>query len=253
MKILLSPAKSLNFDSKKPFNFYSNLSFLKQTEKIDQVLKTKKVAELMQLMSISENLAQLNFNRNQLRDLSNFNDQNSAQAIFAFDGDVYVGFDAYSLKENQIEQTQNTLRILSGLYGIIKPFDRIQPYRLEMGTSMPIGEKKNLYDFWQKTLTQSLRDELAPNEFIINLASKEYSSVIDLKYFDNQVITPEFKEFKNEKYTIISFFAKKARGQMARYIIDQQIEKIEDIKTFNVDNYRFDENLSKDNHWIFTR
>jgi cytoplasmic iron level regulating protein YaaA (DUF328/UPF0246 family) len=253
MKILLSPAKTLNFESPKPLNFYSHLRFIKQSEAIDKVLKKKKTYELINLMDISENLAQLNYERNQLRDLKEFTDQNARQAIFAFDGDVYAGFDAYSLKENQIEYTQNTIRILSGLYGLIKPFDLIQPYRLEMGTPMPVGSNKNLYEFWQKKLTKSLSDELATNEYIINLASKEYASAIKLKSFGAQVITPEFKEFKNGKYSVISFFAKKARGQMARYIVDHQIENVENIKAFNMDNYRFDANLSKGHHWVFTR
>jgi cytoplasmic iron level regulating protein YaaA (DUF328/UPF0246 family) len=122
-----------------------------------------------------------------------------------------------------------------------------------MGTPMPVGSNKNLYEFWQKKLTKSLSDELATNEYIINLASKEYASAIKLKSFGAQVITPEFKEFKNGKYSVISFFAKKARGQMARYIVDHQIENVENIKAFNMDNYRFDANLSKGNQWVFTR
>ena len=129
----------------------------------------------------------------------------------------------------------------------------IQPYRLEMGTSIQIGTKKNLYEFWEKTLTKSLKNELKTDEYIINLASKEYASAVDLKSFDKQVITPEFKENKNGKYSVVSFFAKKARGQMARYIIDHQIVNIEEIKAFDLDHYRFDENLSKGNQWVFTR
>lgn len=253
MKILLSPAKSLNFESQKPFNYFSSFQFDKQAITIDKVLKKKKVFELIKLMDISENLGQLNYERNQLRDLTQFSEQNSRQAIFAFDGDVYAGFDAYTLKEHQIDYTQKTLRILSGLFGILKPFDLMQAYRLEMGTSLAIGSKKNLYEFWKNTLTKSLKNELSKDEFIINLASKEYASAIDLKSFDNHVITPEFKEFKNGKYSVISFFAKKARGLMARYIVDHEIENPENIKAFDLDNYRFDESLSKGNKWVFTR
>jgi cytoplasmic iron level regulating protein YaaA (DUF328/UPF0246 family) len=252
MKILLSPAKSLNFETPIPFDFSSNLTFNKQAIIVDKELKMKKVNDLIKLMAISENLAQLNYERNQIRDLSNFNN-NSKQAIFAFDGDVYTGFDAYSLNDSQIEYTQDTIRVLSGLYGLIKPFDLIQPYRLEMGTSIQIGNNKNLYEFWKETLTKSLKKELKTDEYIINLASKEYASAVDLKSFGKQVITPEFKENKNGKYSVVSFFAKKARGQMARYIINHQIVNIEEIKAFDLDHYRFDENLSKGNQWVFTR
>lgn len=252
MKILLSPAKSLNFEKPSPFDFSTNLDFLKQANTINKVLKKQKVKDLMQLMDISENLAQLNFERNQIRDFSNF-ETNAKAAIFAFDGDVYTGFDAYTLKREQVDFINESVRILSGLYGLIKPFDLIQPYRLEMGTSIKIGTKNNLYEFWKETLSKSLKKELAKEEFIVNLASKEYASAIDLKSFGKQVITPEFKEFKNGKYSVVSFFAKKARGLMTRYIVDNQFSNPEDMKSFDLENYRFDENLSKANHWVFTR
>ena len=252
MKIVISPAKSLNFESPPPVQKHTDSLFLKEAETIQKTLKKKKPKQLMELMDISEKLADLNWERNQNWSLP-FTAENARPAIYAFDGDVYTGLDAYTLPVEKLEILQAKLRILSGLYGVLKPLDLMQPYRLEMGTSLPIGIKKNLYEFWKKKVTQSLNDELQEHELFINLASNEYFSAVDTKTLKAPVITPEFKDYKDGKLKMISFFAKKARGLMVRYIIDTNAETIDDLKQFNYEGYAFDANLSKGNTLVFTR
>ena len=252
MKIVVSPAKSLNFESPLPIQNYTESLFLKDAETIQKTLKKKKPKQLMELMDISEKLADLNWERNQNWSLP-FSPENARPAVFAFDGDVYTGLDAYTIPTDKFPVLEDKLRILSGLYGILKPLDLMQPYRLEMGTSLPIGTKKNLYEFWKKKVTASLNSELQENELFINLASNEYFSAVDTKTLKVPVITPEFKDYKDGKLKMISFFAKKARGLMVRYIIDTNAETIEDLKQFNYDGYAFDANLSKGNTLVFTR
>ena len=252
MKIVISPAKSLNFEKELPIDIFSEPRFLKQATTIQNTLKKKNPKELSQLMDISEKLADLNWQRNQDWQTP-FTTENARQAIYTFDGDVYLGLDAYSLPLDKIEILQNKLRILSGLYGILKPLDLMQAYRLEMGTSMPIGKNKNLYEFWKKTITEELNNELKKEELFINLASNEYFIAVDTKALKVPIITPEFKDYKDGKLKNISFFAKKARGLMVRYIIDTNAETIEDLKGFNYEGYSFDANLSKGNSLIFTR
>ena len=252
MKIVISPAKSLNYESKLPVANYSESAFLKNSEVIQETLKNKQPKELMELMHISEKLADLNWKRNQEWSVP-FSKENARPAVFAFDGDVYSGLDAYSLSTEKIAVLQDKLRILSGLYGVLKPLDLMQPYRLEMGTKMEIGTHKNLYEFWKKTITDSLNNEMKDDELFVNLASNEYFSAVDTKALKVPVITPEFKDYKDGKLKIISFYAKKARGLMVRYIIDKNVETIEDLKGFNYDGYAFDSNLSKGNSLVFTR
>lgn len=252
MKIVISPAKSLNFESPLPVQKHTDSLFLKEAETIQKTLKKKKPKQLMELMDISEKLADINWERNQNWSLP-FTAENARPAIYAFDGDVYTGIDAYTLPVEKLQVLQAKLRILSGLYGILKPLDLMQPYRLEMGTSLPIGTKKNLYDFWKKKVTQSLNDELQEHELFINLASNEYFSAVDTKTLKAPVITPEFKDYKDGKLKMISFFAKKARGLMVRYIIDTNAETIDDLKQFNYEGYAFDANLSKGTTLVFTR
>ena len=252
MKIVVSPAKSLNFESPLPIQNYTESLFLKDAETIQKTLKKKKPKQLMELMDISEKLADLNWERNQNWSLP-FTPENARPAVFAFDGDVYTGLDAYTIPTDKFPILEDKLRILSGLYGVLKPLDLMQPYRLEMGTSLPIGTKKNLYEFWKKKVTSSLNSELQDNELFINLASNEYFSAVDTKTLKVPVITPEFKDYKDGKLKMISFFAKKARGLMVRYIIDTNAETIEDLKQFNYDGYAFDANLSKGNTLVFTR
>lgn len=252
MKIVISPAKSLDFTSKVPTNKFTEAQFLKESEIIQTTLKKKKPKELMELMSISEKLADLNWKRNQEWSLP-FTPENARQAIFAFNGDVYTGIDVYTIPIDKLNILQDKLRILSGLYGLLKPLDLMQEYRLEMGTSLVIGKNKNLYDFWKAIITKTLNEELKEDELFINLASNEYFSAIDLKSLKVPVITPEFKDYKDGKLKMISFFAKKARGLMVRYIIDTNAETIEDLKGFNYEGYAFDANLSTNNKLVFTR
>ena len=252
MKIVISPAKSLNFESELPAKQYSEASFLKEANAIQRVLKKKKPKQLMALMDISEKLADLNWQRNQAWETP-FTLDNARQAIYAFDGEVYSGLDAYTLSEANLNDLQDKLRILSGLYGLLKPLDLMQAYRLEMGTSLPIGKNKNLYTFWKSTITKSLNSELQKGDLFINLASNEYFSAVDVKSLKVPVITPEFKDYKDGKLKMISFFAKKARGLMVRFIVDNHAETLEDLKGFNYEGYAFDANLSKGNTLVFTR
>jgi cytoplasmic iron level regulating protein YaaA (DUF328/UPF0246 family) len=252
MKIVVSPAKSLNFESPLPIQDFTESLFLKEAETIQKTLKKNKPKDLIELMDISEKLADLNWERNQNWSLP-FTPDNARPAVFAFDGDVYTGLDAYTIPADKISVLQDKLRILSGLYGILKPLDLMQPYRLEMGTSMSIGTNKNLYEFWKKKLTKALNDELQNNELFLNLSSNEYFSAVDVKSLKVPVITPEFKDYKDGKLKMISFFAKKARGLMVRYIIDTNAETIDDLKQFNYEGYAFDANLSKGNTLVFTR
>jgi cytoplasmic iron level regulating protein YaaA (DUF328/UPF0246 family) len=252
MKIVISPAKSLNFEKQLPIQLHTEPLFLKESRQVHKVLKDKKPADLSDLMSISDKLADLNWKRNQDWKTP-FTTSNARPAIYTFDGDVYIGLDAYSIPEKKIEALQDRLRILSGLYGLLKPLDLIQAYRLEMGTKLPIGESKNLYEFWKPIITKALNKELEDGELFVNLASTEYFSAIDVKALKVPVITPEFKDYKNGKLKIISFFAKKARGMMVRYIIDTNAQTMDDLKGFNYDGYQFDANLSEGNHLVFTR
>lgn len=252
MKIVISPAKSLNFEKELPTEIYTEPQFLKQATSIQRILKKKKPKVLSQLMDISDKLAELNWQRNQDWNVP-FTKENARPAVFAFDGDVYHGLDVYSLPTAKLDDLQDKLRILSGLYGLLKPLDLMQAYRLEMGTALPIGKNNNLYEFWKTTITKELNSELNKGDLFVNLASNEYFSAVDVKSLKVPVITPEFKDYKDGKLKIISFFAKKARGMMVRYIIDTNAKTIDDLKGFNYEGYGFDANLSKEHTLVFTR
>lgn len=252
MKIVISPAKSLNFESSLPNYLHTEPQFLKEARTIQSTLKKKKPKALVKLMDISDKLAELNWQRNQDWETP-FTAKNARPAMYAFDGDVYNGLDAYTLSAEQVNVLQDKLRILSGLYGLLKPLDLIQAYRLEMGTGLPVGKNKNLYEFWKNTITKTINTELQKGELFINLASNEYFQAIDKKALKVAVITPEFKDYKDGNLKIISFFAKKARGLMVRYIIDTNAETIDDLKGFNYDGYGFDGNLSTASKLVFTR
>ncbi|WP_395062587.1 peroxide stress protein YaaA [Flavobacterium sp.] len=253
MKIVISPAKSLDYETQLPTKLYTEYDFAKQSVSIDKVLKKQKPKQLMDLMSISDKLADLNWQRNQERNVAEITNENARPAIYAFNGDVYIGLDAYTLPEVKIKVLQDKLRILSGLYGLLKPLDLMQPYRLEMGTKLPIGKNKNLYEFWKPIIAKQLNAELEKDELFVNLASNEYFDAVDVKKLKVPVITPEFKDYKDGKLKIISFFAKKARGMMVRYIIDTNAETIDDLKGFNYEGYAFDANLTQGNKLVFTR
>ena len=252
MKLVLSPAKSLDFESKLPTENYTEAQFLNQSEKISKVLKKKSAKGISELMHVSDALGQLNYERNQDWQLP-FTTENARQAAYAFSGDVYKGLDAYTISKDKIDVLQEKVRILSGLYGILKPLDLIQPYRLEMGTKLPIGTKKNLYEFWKKDVVKALNEELQDDEVFVNLASKEYFKAIDVKALKVPVVTVDFKEFKNGKYKIVAFYAKLARGLMARYIVDTNAKTIDDLKGFKTEGYGLSDELSSKNHLVFTR
>lgn len=254
MKLVISPAKSLDFSTPVPIQKFTKPAFLKESKNIHKVLAKLSPKELSDLMAISDKLADLNWERNQSRSY-NLNEISDSvrQAIFAFNGDVYTGLDAFSFQENQYNAVNDKVRILSGLYGILKPFDLIEPYRLEMGKKLKVDDADDLYKIWKPLIADFLNNEMNADEVLVNLASTEYFSAVDVKKVNAKIITPEFKDYKNDKLKIISFFAKKARGQMARFIIDENIEKANDLKAFNIEGYEFNEALSTDNKFVFIR
>ena len=242
MKILISPAKSLDFENNVETSISSKPVFADQAHKINNTIKNLSAPDLSSLMSISPKLSELNWSRNQ--DFQKI-DSKEKEAIFAFNGDVYDGIDANTINTSNHEKLQNSLRILSGLYGILKPFDKIKAYRLEMGTKISINGSKNLYDFWKENVTKSLVNEVNENDIIVNLASNEYFSVIDQSLISNSIVNPQFKDFKNGKLKIISFYAKKARGLMTRFLIDNDINSLSDIESFNSSGYMFSQNETR--------
>jgi hypothetical protein len=249
MKIFISPAKSLDLTSKTPIIEETQPHFINEANKLNSVLKQKSVKVLSSLMHLSEKLSQLNWERNQ-----NFITGDSRPAIFTFNGDVYSGLDPYSFSNKKLDTLQKNLRIISGLYGILRPFDLIQPYRLEMGTSLRIGKNNNLYEFWKKKITNHIIKEINHDEVIVDLASKEYSLAINFKSIKNSVISPVFKDLKNGKLKIISFYAKKARGAMSRFLIEKDANSINDILKFSEDGYAYSEVDTNDkNTPIFIR
>ena len=253
MKIVISPAKSLNFDKNIPTKTFSQPIFQKETAIVNATLKNLTPNQLADLMHISDKLANLNWQRNQDFSLP-FSTENAKQAVYVFDGDVYDGLDVYSIEDNHIEKLQNSLRILSGQYGLLKPLDLIQPYRLEMGTKISIGQAKDLYAFWKEKITRALNEELTSEELFVNLASNEYFKAIDTKKLKTKVITPIFKDWKGDELKMISFYAKKARGLMVRYIIKNDIQSVNDLKGFDYDGYTFSEKHStKENELVFIR
>src|SRR5690606_21868477 len=222
------------------------------SRRIHQVLKQLKPVELCELMHISDKLAELNWQRNR-EWKTPFTPHTARAAIYAFNGDVYQGLDAYTLPGEKVEALQQKLRMLSGLYGLLKPLDLIMPYRLEMGTSLAVGEHKNLYEYWRPILAKSLNKELKKDEVLVNLASKEYFDAIDTKLLKARVITPEFRDYRNGKLAVIALFAKKARGMMVRYIAENDIENVEDLKGFHSEGYGLDQGFSTEDKWVFTR
>ena len=254
MLILLSPAKTLDYESKFP-NVPTSLPIFKDhTLELVKELQKYTPSELSELMDISDKLAALNVAR-----FASWKEyyppENSRPAIFAFKGDVYEGLDAYSLTTDQLNYANFHIRILSGLYGVLLPLNDMQPYRLEMGTSLQVKKSANLYDFWRDGITGELANELhlRKNKYLINLASEEYFKVIHTRIFPYEIISPVFLDEKNGKYKIISFYAKKARGLMARYCIDNEISTPEQLVNFNYEGYAYSEEESKPNRPVFKR
>ena len=253
MKILISPAKSLDFDSNIDSLKCTQPVFLNKTSQINSVLKEKSPKDLMQLQGISQKLSDLNWKRNNDY-VDNHNNKNSRPAVYAFNGDVYNGIDVKTLSEDKVYDLQKSLRILSGYYGVLKPLDLIQPYRLEMGTKLAVNGSENLYKFWSENITNSILAEMSKEDLLINLASNEYFEAFDKKKFDGRIISPVFKDFKNGKLKIISFYAKKARGMMVRYIVDNSVSSYNELLGFNLGNYSYNEaETSDENFPVFTR
>jgi cytoplasmic iron level regulating protein YaaA (DUF328/UPF0246 family) len=254
MLILISPAKSLNFESQSTSQNYSEARFLKESDALIKQLRKFSTDEISDFMGISPKLAQLNFERFVNWQLP-FNMENSKQAILAFTGDVYTGIDANTLSEIELQTAQTDLRILSGLYGILKPLDLIQAYRLEMGKKLQTTKGKNLYEYWGDKITNEINKTLKEKQdkYLINLASNEYFKSVNKKKLKAEIITPVFKDLKNGQYKVISFFAKKARGLMTRFIIQNQITDPEYLKAFNSDGYIFNPHLSTNQELVFTR
>ncbi|RMX07760.1 peroxide stress protein YaaA [Corticibacter populi] len=255
MLFLLSPAKSLDYDSPvDPTLPATEPRFIDQSARIIEVMRTKSPAELSALMDISAKLADLNARRNQAWS-RHFTPDNSRQAVLAFNGDVYEGLQAASLKEGELQWAQDHMVILSGLYGALRPLDRLQPYRLEMGTRLPVGAAENLYQFWQATLADYLNERLAAQKtpVVVNLASNEYFKAVDTRRLKARVIDCVFQDEKNGQYKIISFYAKRARGLMARYAIEHRLEHPEKLQGFDLDGYAFHAAGSSEDRLVFRR
>lgn len=252
MKILLSPAKLMSMEAKGRWNKSTSPQFLSQSEILMDKLKTMSAEELRKLMSISTNLAELNVERNLKWSPKPLPEQTN-KAIFSFTGEVYKGLEAETLSEYAQDYLNNNLIILSGLYGVLRPCDEIQFYRLEMGSKLKIENTKNLYEFWKDTLTPYLNSLLQENEILLNLSSAEYSKVLDFKNLKAKKIEVDFKEFKNGELKNIMVYFKHARGKMAKYCAENNIDNLEDLKSFNEDNYTFDDELSTENKLVFVR
>lgn len=254
MLALISPAKTLDYESALPTDAHTLPRLLEHSQELIDVSRKLSATDIANLMSVSEKIAKLNVERfNDWQ--SEFNFSNARQALFAFKGDVYTGLDAYDLNDQHIEFAQNHLRMLSGLYGLLRPLDLMMPYRLEMGTKLQNPRGHNLYQFWGDRITSLINDDLeqANSELLVNIASDEYyKSVIERK-IKAEIIKPVFLDQKNGKYKVISFYAKKARGLMARYIIENQLNKAEDLKSFNTDGYYFDAESSLKGELVFKR
>ncbi|UTW44698.1 peroxide stress protein YaaA [bacterium SCSIO 12696] len=254
MHIIISPAKTLDFDTPPKANRHSQAEFLANSAKLIGELRQLAPQDISALMKVSDKIGQLNYDRFQSWKRP-FTEKNAKQALLAFKGDVYTGLDAESFTQHDFNWAQKHLRILSGLYGLLKPLDLIQPYRLEMGTKFANKGGKNLYEFWGDTITEALNVELASDKkpVLINLASNEYFKAVQPKALNAEIITPAFKDFKNGQYKMISFYAKKARGLMSAYIIKSRLKNPEDIKNFDSDGYYYSEEQSTGNNWVFLR
>ncbi|MCX7261442.1 MAG: peroxide stress protein YaaA [Burkholderiales bacterium] len=254
MLFLLSPAKSLDYDTPAEGVPHTLPQFVSQSAELIEVLKHKTPAQISELMDLSDNLAALNVARYEAW-RPKFSQKNSKQAVLAFNGDVYEGLDAKSLKPKDLEWAQDHVCILSGLYGVLRPLDWMQPYRLEMGTALANPRGQNLYHFWGDGIAQHLNKQLATHKtpVVINLASQEYFKAVDRKVLNARVIDCVFEDYKGGKYKVISFFAKRARGLLARYAIAKKIQNPEKLKEFKVEGYAYVASESDDNRLVFRR
>lgn len=252
MKLLISPAKTLDLDSQIPAVDFTIPTSLAKSQTLIDTIKPYTPADVASLMKLSDKLASLNVTRYQEWDKTHTID-NSRPALFTFKGDVYTGLDAHTLSIDDINYAQNHLRMLSGLYGLLKPLDLMQAYRLEMGIRLPNPAGNNLYQFWGDHIANLILDELESDELLVNLASNEYFKSVNTKLIKQPILSPVFLDEKNGKYKVISFYAKKARGLMARYLIQSRSETYEDVLQFNLAGYRYDPAQSKENEPVFTR
>lgn len=253
MKIVLSPAKTLDYDSELPTDRATQPQFLEEAETLNNELAEMSKDELIDLMDISQNLADLNYERYQ-KFTTPFNKNNARPCIYAFKGSAYKELDAYTIDEQHIDFLQDSLRILSGMYGLLRPLDLMQPYRLEMGTKLQINGYDRLYDFWDNSLTEELNNEMDDDELFINLASKEYFKSLQPVELKVDVITPKFKDFKNGDLKTIGFYAKKNRGTMSRYLIENEINSYEGLLGFNGNDYSYsEEHTENKNKPVFVR
>jgi len=254
MLILISPAKTLDYSVDVPNMELSEISFPKESQELIKGLKKMKPKDLQALMGISPKLAQLNFERFQQFNYP-FSAEDVKPALHVFKGEVFVGINVEVFSKDDLQYAQNHLRILSGLYGILKPLDQIMPYRLEMGTKYSNSKFKHLYDFWDLKIHDAVQKVLNEqgDKLLINLASNEYYKSVKANKLDARIITPQFKDFKNGQYKMISFFAKKARGLMTNYILKNQISNPEELKLFNREGYEYNDRLTEGDNWVFTR
>ena len=251
---VISPAKTLDFDTPPTTAKHTQAQFLEQSQALIEQLRPLSPRQLSELMGISDKLGELNAQRFLNWQLP-FTPSNAKQALLAFKGDVYTGMEPEAFSEPDLAWAQQRLRILSGLYGLLRPLDLIQPYRLEMGTGFANNRGKNLYQFWGSQLTEQLNRELAqaPEPVLVNLASNEYWGAVQPGQLKGEVITPVFKDAKNGQYKIISFFAKKARGMMSAFIVRNRIERVEQLKEFDTAGYSYNPAMSSAREWVFTR
>lgn len=254
MLIVISPAKTLDFDTPAKTRQYSQPDFLDDAGKLVDTARLLSAMDIAELMKVSMKIAELNFERFQHWHTP-FTPENAKQALLAFKGDVYTGLDAESLDDESLAFAQDHLRILSGLYGLLRPLDLMQPYRLEMGTRLENPRGKDLYAFWGERITQGLNRALAAqgDDVLVNLASNEYFKAVKPAALHGRIITPVFKEWRGDRYKIISFSAKKARGLMSRYIIENRLSDPEELKGFDRDGYGFNAEQSEGDTWVFTR
>jgi cytoplasmic iron level regulating protein YaaA (DUF328/UPF0246 family) len=254
MLTVISPAKTLDFESPTATGAHTLPAHLTQSRKLVRRLRELSADDLSRLMKVSDDLAALNHQRYKSWKTP-FKPENARQALFAFKGDVYIGLDAGSMQPKDLDFAQEHLRILSGLYGLLRPLDLMQPYRLEMGTRLDTEQGSNLYQFWGDRITRSLNEDLNQSESatLVNLASGEYFKSIKPSKLKAEIITPAFRDYRNGEYRFIQFFAKKARGLMARYVIDRRIDDPQGLKDFDYEGYRFNKSLSAGNDWVFTR
>lgn len=254
MLLVISPAKTLDYETKPQTRTFTLPDYLDESQRLIDRARQWSALDIAEVMQVSMKIAELNFDRFEVWHTP-FTQENAKQAVLAFKGDVYTGLDATTFRAADFTFAQKHLRILSGLYGLLRPLDLMQAYRLEMGRKVDTERGKNLYEFWGERITEGLNQQMKKlkSPYLINLASNEYFKAVKPKLLDGEIITPEFKDWKNGQYKMMGVYAKKARGQLSRFVIQNQITEPEAMKTFNVDGYTFNVSMSSASKWVFTR